>query len=239
MDDRYKVVWRTHIGLVRNINEDRVLANAEQGVFAVSDGMGGHARGDIAAQMVVDALSEVTASPRHDETTEASCQAIERANKNICERALQQSLDASMGTTVAALIISDFAYSCIWVGDSRIYLMRDNRLIRLTTDHSVTQDLIDRKVIQESERNSHPQASVITRAVGISSSLDISRAHGRAQSNDLFFICTDGICGMLNDDEIARILSESDESKAANCFIEAVIKQGAKDNLSFLMVRQA
>ena len=201
---RYDVAWRTHIGLVRSINEDRLLVNAEQGIFAVSDGMGGHMRGDIAAQKVV--------------------------------KALVHGIDATMGATVSVLVVSGNRYSCLWAGDSRIYLLRDGKLSRLTSDHSVTQDLINRKLIEESQRNSHPQASVITRAIGISSALDIATTSGDALPDDRFLICSDGICGILDDDEIRQIMVESNEERTADDLVEAVINLGARDNLSFILV---
>ena len=117
---RYDVAWRTHMGLVRSVNEDRLLVNAEQGIFAVSDGMGGHMRGDIAAQMVVDALADVNASADHRQMTEAVRQAIGKANTEICREALARGVDATMGATVSVLAVSGNRYSCLWAGDSRI-----------------------------------------------------------------------------------------------------------------------
>lgn len=233
---RYDVAWRTHMGLVRSVNEDRLLVNAEQGIFAVSDGMGGHMRGDIAAQMVVDALADVNASADHCQMTEAVRQAIGKANTDICKEALAWGVDATMGATVSVLAVSGNRYSCLWAGDSRIYLLRDQKLSRLTSDHSVTQDLIDRKLIKESQRNSHPQASVITRAIGISSALDIAITSGEMLPGDRFLICSDGICGTLDDDEIGRIIVESGEQREADDLVEAVINLGARDNLSFILV---
>lgn len=233
---RYDVAWRTHMGLVRSVNEDRLLVNAEQGIFAVSDGMGGHMRGDIAAQMVVDALADVKASADHRQMTEAVQQAIGKANAEICKAAMARGVDATMGATVSVLVISGNRYSCLWAGDSRIYLLRDQKLSRLTSDHSVTQDLIDRKLIEESQRNSHPQASVITRAIGISSALDIALNSGDMLPDDRFLICSDGICGTLDDDEIGRIILESGEEREADDLVEAVINLGARDNLSFILV---
>lgn len=232
---RYGVAWRTHIGLVRSVNEDRVLVNAEQGIFAVSDGMGGHMRGDIAAQKVVSALADVRASSDHQQTAEAVSQAIRKANAEICREALAQGIDATMGATVSVLVVSGDRYSCLWAGDSRIYLLRDKTLSRLTSDHSVTQDLINRNLIEESQRKSHPQASVITRAIGISSALDIALTSGQALPDDRFLICSDGICGTLDDAEICQILVEGDE-RVADDLVEAVIDLGAKDNLSFILV---
>ncbi len=235
---RYGVSWRTHMGLVRSINEDRLLVNAEQGIFAVSDGMGGHMRGDIAAQMVVDALAEVSASADHRQTSEAVRQAIGKANTDICKQALAEGVDATMGATVSALVVSGNRYSCLWAGDSRIYLLRNNKLSRLTNDHSVTQDLIDRKLIKESQRNSHPQACVITRAIGVSSALDIAMTSGDALPDDRFLICSDGICGTLDDNEICQIMVGSIEERAADDLVDAVINLGAKDNLSFILVHK-
>ena len=233
---RYDVAWRTHMGLVRSVNEDRLLVNAEQGIFAVSDGMGGHMRGDIAAQMVVDALADVNASADHRQMTEAVRQAIGKANTEICKEALARGVDATMGATVSVLAVSGNRYSCLWAGDSRIYLLRDQKLSRLTSDHSVTQDLIDRKLIKESQRNSHPQASVITRAIGISSALDIAVTSGEMLPGDRFLICSDGICGTLDDNEICQIMVESGEEREADDLVEAVINLGARDNLSFILV---
>ncbi|MEH6714404.1 PP2C family protein-serine/threonine phosphatase [Parasphingorhabdus flavimaris] len=230
------VAWRTHIGLVRSINEDRLLVNTDHAIFAVSDGMGGHLRGDIAAQKVVDALAEVTASTDHHQTTEAIRGAIGKANADICKEALGHGVDVRMGATVSVLAVTGNRYCCLWAGDSRIYLLRDKQLSRLTSDHSVTQDLIDRKLITESQRNSHPQASVITRAIGISSDLDIATTRGDMLPGDRFLICSDGICGILEDDEIREIMLEDTDKPTADHLVEAVINRGARDNLSFILV---
>lgn len=233
---RYDVAWRTHMGLVRSVNEDRILVNDEHGIFAVSDGMGGHLRGDIAAQKVVDTLAEVSASTDHGQMTEAVRQAIGKANTDICKEALTKGVDATMGATVSALVVSGKRYSCLWAGDSRIYLLRDNKLSRLTSDHSVTQDLIDRKLIKESQRNSHPQASVITRAIGISASVDIAVSSGEALPEDRFLICSDGICGTLDDNQICQTISHCCNEAAADSLVDKVLTQGARDNLSLILV---
>lgn len=233
----FDVAWRTHMGLVRSINEDRLLVNADHGIFAVSDGMGGHLRGDIAAQKVVDSLAGIAASTDHHQTIEALLRAIGEANTGICKEALINGVDATMGATVSVLAVTGNRYSCLWAGDSRIYLLRNGELLRLTSDHSVTQDLIDRKLITESQRKSHPQASVITRAIGISSTLDIATTSGDTFPDDRFLICSDGICGILDDDEIRKIMLENLDKQAADDLVDAVLNLGARDNLSFILVR--
>ena len=230
---RYEAVSRSDVGLVRQINEDRVLALPDEGVFAVSDGMGGHSRGDRAAQAVVDCLTD-TSGP--DGRLSSAIANLQDTNRKLCAQSVAENVDAMMGATVAALIIDHQHYSCLWAGDSRIYLWRAGKLKRLTTDHSVAQDLVDRGLLDDSARSSHPQSSVLTRAVGASARLSISIIEGHVQPDDRFLLCSDGVCGILSDREIAETLAGCDDETIAESLLKQVMARGAPDNASLVLV---
>jgi len=231
----WRGVWRTHLGLVRELNEDRVIGRDDLRLWGVADGMGGHRHGDVAAQAVVDALAALLPGTDEGANINAVRDALNRVNGTLCV----QSPGETMGATVVVLIFSGDRYACLWAGDSRAYLMRDGILQRLTRDHSVTQEMIDRGLLTESQGKAHPQSSVITSAVGAFTALRLDVIEGKLERGDRFLLCTDGLTAVLQDEAIVQAFREPHDEPVAIRLIEEVLAGGAPDNVSLVLVSRS
>lgn len=226
---RLQSAARTHIGKVRTVNEDRILDCPEQRLWAVADGMGGHSRGDRAATGVVRALASLTSEVI---TSRAIGQALNAANDEILAHSLQ---GETCGSTVAGLHIESGLCTLFWAGDSRIYRLRHKRLQLLSHDHSYVQQLTDAGLISPDDARSHPQANVITRAVGIGPHLEIDYAVCELMDGDIFLLCSDGLSSLIDDKRIAGLM-RSDLNATATWLLEAALEAGGTDNISLILV---
>jgi len=225
----------THIGMVRKLNEDSLLARPEIGMWVVADGMGGHGGGDIASQAVVSALATLDASDSAPDMLRQFEDRILRVNAEL--RALAHSRgEAVIGTTLAALLIHGAHYACVWCGDSRAYLLRNGAMSQISRDHSEVQDLIDRGILEADEAKTWPRRNVITRALGVADHADLEIADGPAQLGDRFLLCSDGLTGHLSDAEIAVILADAPPQKACDDLVALTLRRGASDNVSVVVV---
>jgi serine/threonine protein phosphatase PrpC len=222
---------RTHVGLVRAINEDRVLAQPQIGLWAIADGMGGHSLGDRAATAVVSALSAI--GPQFP-SEDVIGSAIQSANATIFKTG--QSARVVCGSTVAGLAISGGAAFVFWIGDSRVYRLRGKHLTRLTTDHSVVQELRDAGVLTEQQMRSDPRNNIITRAVGIQPEVMADFASVDVQQDDLFLICSDGLSDLIDDKNIIDLLRSEKIEESADELIRASLAAGGFDNISLIIV---
>ena len=234
----FQSVARTHPGAVRPCNEDAVLQRGEVGIWAVSDGMGGHSAGDVASTLVIDSLKEL--SPTGNNSTSVSVASVRdtltRANNELYARGSSVSPDQTMGATVTVLGLDAKHFFCLWAGDSRLYRFRRRRLTQLTRDHRYVQALIDSGVIDEKEAARHPRRNVITRAVGVDSELKLDLCEGPIEAGDIFLLVTDGISGTCTDEEITDILLQQGIEAAADVIVERCLQHGAPDNLSLVLV---
>ena len=226
---RLQSAARTHIGKVRTVNEDRILDCPDQRLWAVADGMGGHSRGDRAATGVVRALASLTT---HAITSRAIGTALNAANDEILAHSLQ---GETCGSTVAGLHIDCGLCTLFWAGDSRIYRLRRGRLQLLSHDHSYVQQLVDADVIKPQDARSHPQANVITRAVGISPNLEIDYAVCELVDGDQFLLCSDGLSSMIDDRTIGMLMGRGVQATAEG-LIESALAAGGADNISLILV---
>jgi serine/threonine protein phosphatase PrpC len=228
---KFLSVGRTHVGRVRTLNEDAYLNRPEIGLWAVADGMGGHDRGDLASQRVVEALESVTTSvSAHDAFTQVS-DAIQRANDGLIGNVEEMS-----GATVVALLAHRNRFSCIWAGDSRAYLYRSGALKRLTRDHSFVQELVDAGALTDDQARRHPKANVVTRAVGAGPGLKLDDVSGELQSGDRLLLCSDGLSGMLAESVIADALRRAPLEWAAQTLVDRSLAAGGKDNVTVVVV---
>lgn len=226
---------RTHPGRVRSRNEDSVLV--ADPVFAVADGMGGHAEGDIASAVATEALAEVA---RGDVTRMAVLDAIRAAHSEISERGGKEA--GGMGTTLTGLVLlgatSDEPQMLVFnVGDSRSYRLRDGSLVQLTHDHSVVQELVDSGRITLDEAAVHPDRNVITRSLGGEGPVDIDWALTDPRPRDRFLVCSDGLSRELDAAAIAGILAgQAEPDAAADALIDAAVRAGGRDNVSVVVL---
>lgn len=234
MSTRFDVrsVARSHIGELRQTNEDRVLNCAERCLWAVADGMGGHSMGDVAAEIVVTSLVEM--ATQSNEITQATIEeALNVANARVL--ALDGQAKNRSGSTVAGLHIDGLRALIFWAGDSRVYRLRDGVVELLSHDHRAVQEMIDAGLLSADQARTHPKAAVITRAIGATQSLSLDWRTEDAIAGDAYLICSDGLSDLINDDQIARTM-RLDISEAANQFIDAALAAGGTDNISVLLV---
>jgi serine/threonine protein phosphatase PrpC len=234
----YRSVSRTACGRVRTVNQDAVFTSDAAGLWGVSDGMGGHASGEIASAHVVECL-EKTANPsnRSDPKQQRVKYLLDEANRHLLERSAADGLKFGMGATVAVLGMDGSRYFCLWVGDSRIYRLRSDRLTQLTRDHRYVQGLVDSGALDREAARAHHQRNILTRAVGLENDLVIDEREGTITADDVFLIATDGITDLCHDDEIETILRFPDLTCAADQFITLCNERGSPDNLSVVLVR--
>lgn len=221
---------QTATGTRHKTNEDSLGDAPHNGVWLVADGMGGHAAGDTASQIVRDTMLRETASGA------SLLQAIETSHQAVISCAEDDTDKSGMGSTVAAVQIERNQASVAWVGDSRVYLFRDGKLSRLTTDHSYVQYLLQQGQISEAEVDSHPQRNVLTQTLGFDHPKPGS-AVCELEQDDWLLLCSDGVTVEVNDAEIAEILAaaESAQSAAAD-LVAKVVERHGKDDASAIVV---
>lgn len=233
---RFFSICRTECGRVRTVNQDAFFACDHAGLWAVSDGMGGHASGEIASALVASQLRTVTQSGERPISKVAIEHALRCANDDLQQRSLASGLRLGMGATAAVLCVSDSRYFCMWVGDSRIYRLHGDKLTLLTHDHRYVQELIDSGVMGPAAARHHPMRNVLTRAVGLEPVLQVDVHEGSFARDDVFLIATDGVTGVCSDDEIATVLAQADLTLAADKLVARCNERGSPDNLTLILV---
>lgn len=227
---------RSHRGLVREVNEDAILTDPTGVLWAVADGMGGHGHGDLAADLAIDALARL---PHNGGGRTLLRRGLADAHGDIRRRARLDGLGEIGATVVAAMVEGDHAVIG-WVGDSRAYLMRDGRLAPLTRDHSVVQELIDSAGLSAAEAAAHPQAHMVTRAIGVGEEAGPDFVELTVCAGDRLLLCSDGLTRCVPEPEIAAVLDAVDEPDAACVsLLEAALGHGAPDNVSAVLLRVA
>lgn len=220
-------VSRTHVGRVRQINEDRVLDNPIMGLWAIADGMGGHSGGDLAAQQIVDSLRQAALNPVSAESAKS---ALQEANVRIHARNRRLGLEA--GATVVMAVLTSHGLEIAWAGDSRAYRIDAERTKLLTHDHSLVQQLVDAGAISLAMAERHPYANVVTRALGIESSILLETVTGTAPTAR-FLLCSDGLSRSLREEDLT--LEASLEELADTLMMHAISRDGT-DNVSLILI---
>lgn len=225
----------TDTGKVRKVNEDSCMANNEQAHWAVADGMGGHQAGDLASQMIVNNLSPLSQADNLPDFVDSIEDTLLGVNQNLYQ--LAQARNTVIGSTVVGAVLHMGHILFYWVGDSRGYVFRKNRLIQLTSDHTLVQELLENNKITAVQAKNHPEKNIITRAVGSHQDLFIDYYMLPIEEDDIFIICSDGIEKEMGDDTLADLLKKSSslESSASN-ILQGVLDKGARDNVSFILI---
>jgi serine/threonine-protein phosphatase Stp1 len=229
-------VDRSHVGMVRKVNEDACLALPELGLWAVADGMGGHEAGEVASGMIVDALAQISADLDWEAFIAAAQQQLRQVNEQLREESNQRYQQRTIGSTVAVLLARENQCACLWAGDSRIYRLRKGQLEQLTRDHSHVQELVDQGLIDPEQAHDHPLGNVITRAVGSAEALEIDVRLIPLQAGDVFLLCSDGLNKMVSDMEIARWLGNTDLQQVVEGLIQLALVRGASDNVTVIAI---
>ena len=213
----------------------------DQGVFIVADGMGGHAAGEVASEMAVQAVAknlEGVVGRSDAEAAHMMRLAIHQANAAIFRRTVDEPEKRGMGTTATAMVVNQSRYMIGQVGDSRAYLLRNGSLTQLTKDHSYVQEQVDAGYLTPEQARTHPYSNVITRCVGANSDVVPDIYVGTLSTGDMFLLASDGLTGMLEDDDLHRILS-SDNTPAqhVDILVTEGNRRGGLDNITVIIVR--
>jgi serine/threonine protein phosphatase Stp1 len=225
----------THPGLVRQNNEDSFCERPTDCLWAVADGMGGHAHGDWASRALVGALGGAILPGDFAEAAQEVSRAIHVANRRIWTEASRRA--AQMGSTVVALLVRDGQFAVLWVGDSRAYLLREGQLVQLSRDHTQVQEMVDRGLLTPEEARHHPRGHVLARAVGVGETLEVDAVVDQVEPGDLFLLCSDGLTGEVSDPEIAAVLAAREGREAALAqLIARALDRGAPDNVTAVLV---
>ncbi|MDD4601417.1 Protein phosphatase PrpC [bioreactor metagenome] len=230
---------KSDVGLVRETNEDSYEFLPPH-LFVVADGMGGHAAGEIASNIAVQTLKEYVTQnilPNTDPTAILK-QAIIKANSLVYDMALSRSEYTGMGTTLTAVYLTDTQIYWGHVGDSRIYLFRNNELCQMTHDHSLVWELVQNGSITKEEANTHPQRNMLTRAVGTSSDIKIDVGVTAWNHGDIVLLCTDGLTNMVSEQDISTLLNIHPLTNSVDdMLIEQAKRAGGLDNITVILVR--
>ena len=222
----------TDVGQVRVHNEDGYLFDDNLGLIAVADGMGGHRGGEVASATALEALHTALSG------SSGIREAIGVANDTVFERSTTDEGLRGMGTTLTAGIFDRLGTLTVGhVGDSRAYLLRDNELVRITTDHSLVEELVAAGELTEEEAERDPRRSMITRALGLEPGVEVDLYPVELEAGDRVLLCSDGLTTMLHEAEIAALLDgEGDPDQAARALVVAANAAGGVDNITVLVV---
>jgi len=233
--------WRscaeTDRGAVRKVNEDSVLDKAEVGLWTVADGMGGHEAGDVASQMLVEALNQTNLHSKLSDIVNQAEDLIHDVHDKILERSESEYGGRTMGSTIVTLLVHENVGVCLWAGDSRLYRKRRGHIQPISSDHSQVNEMVARGLISEKEAENHPASNVITRAVGATPDLHLDATVFDIQKGDTFLLCSDGLYGELTLSEIDSYLRGDEVDQIANELIQAALTRGAKDNVSVIVTK--
>lgn len=261
------VTWAclSDVGVQRQINEDNFSANPHQQLFVVADGMGGHAGGELASRLtceqierfVVETREGTTAplpfAPRPDLDPEANriSVAIQVANRAIYDTAVRNPAFAGMGSTVVAILAHDRELYIAHAGDSRCYLLRGDKLLPVTRDHSVVNELIALGQLRPEEAYNHPERNIVTRALGVEPNIQPEVNMHRIKSGDQFLLCSDGLSDKASDRKLIEYLDpliegrshdgrwdhQQEKNRVLRNLIDYANQRGGDDNITAMLVR--
>jgi serine/threonine protein phosphatase PrpC len=236
----------TDVGRRRESNEDDLLLEPELGLYAVADGMGGHAAGEIASHLAIETLLQArrrevppSTDGSGDEAATWIRDAFAEANRRICDSIRLHEERRGMGTTVAALVHDGDGAVVGHVGDSRVYLFRGEDLIRMTSDHSWVNEQVKLGLMSDDAAQRHPMRNIVTRALGSREDVLVDTASTRLEPGDVFLLCSDGLNTMLSDDEIKGLVARNREEPESACraLVHAANVSGGEDNVTVVVVR--
>ena len=249
---KIEVAGETNVGMKRNHNEDNFSILEESGLYIVADGMGGHASGEVASKMAVDALKEFFAATASDpERTwpykmdrskgyeeNRLVTGIKLANLRIYESAQRDARQRGMGTTIVSMFAVEDGVYVAHVGDSRVYRLRGGKIEQLTEDHSLLNDYIKMKRLTAEEIANFPHKNVIVRALGMKDTVKVDARYEQPQAGDVYLLCSDGLSGPVTDPEMLEITTTAPDLKsAATRLIEKANAAGGPDNITVVLAR--
>ncbi|WP_334189311.1 PP2C family protein-serine/threonine phosphatase [Noviherbaspirillum sp.] len=226
----------THVGRVRQINEDACLDQAERGLWAVADGMGGHTLGDLASRLVIESLNQLPPAPSLAKLMTDARDRLQTVNRQLLTEAESRGAHI-IGSTVVVLLAHGRRCGYLWAGDSRIYLYRGGTLRRLTRDHSQIEELMSRHQLSDEDAMTHVARNLITRAVGVAECLELDEETMDVLDGDMFMLCSDGLSNEVPEQDIRKALVSRDCRDAAEAMTDMALQGGGRDNISVVVVR--
>jgi serine/threonine protein phosphatase Stp1 len=227
----------TDPGPRRSHNEDAFVDRPDLGIWAVADGAGGHEAGEVASGMIAETLGAIMPGLGATEALAEIRARIDAVHRALIDEAARRGPGVAIASTVVVLCARAGHYACLWAGDSRAYCLSGGEFYRVTRDHSLVQELVDAGVIGADETESHPQANVITRAVGAGEVelFALDKATDMLRPGDRFLLCSDGLTKTLSEDDIASLLATAGEN-AAQHLVEAALERQASDNVTAVVL---
>ncbi|MBX9748981.1 MAG: protein phosphatase 2C domain-containing protein [Roseococcus sp.] len=224
----------THPGAVRPRNEDNLVDRPDLGLWAVADGAGGHGSGDVASTAIAESLGSIPPGLSAAEMLAQVRLRITAVHAELQARAVARGRGGIIASTLVVLLLRGTHFAALWAGDSRIYLLRGGALHRITHDHSLVQELVDSGALTAEDAEKHPQANVITRAVGAEGPLDLDKVADRLHPGDRFMLCSDGVFKELAEAEIAAHLARGAEAEE---LVRRAVAAGGRDNVTVVVVQ--
>lgn len=236
-----KVIGISDLGLHRKKNEDSFLINQSLGLFVICDGMGGHRGGDVASQMAINIIDEMSKSEVWTNAVELLNNSIQKANRVIRQEGHQNPEWYGMGTTVAAALIEGERVTVASVGDSSLYIIRDNEIKMLTKNHTLAEQLVREGVLKADEIRQCSYNHILTRALGVEEDVQIDNFEEKLLPGDYILICSDGLSDMLEDQEILDIILDdpnkgSEIDIIARALLKEALNKGGYDNITIIII---
>jgi len=230
-----QAVGHTIIGIKHEENQDgyTIITNEHSGLFMVADGMGGHKGGHTASKIAIDVIGETDKEP----TSEKAMQQIEKANAVILEQSTEDKKLCGMGTTIALLLVGQEKADVIHIGDSRVYLFRENIVTALTKDHSLVQELVDRGELTEQEAKRDSRKNIITKALGVQPVVTPDHARLALKSGDVFLVCSDGVINVMDEQVMAQMVLDTAFEDSAKSVCEKALELGSTDDITAIVVK--
>ncbi len=232
---KLRVSGKSDIGKKRGNNQDSFLVNDSLNLFAVADGMGGHSGGEVASAVAVKTLEAIFQESRDKPVPTRLQDAVHLSNRAIFEQSKANPKLQGMGTTLTAVAFDEPWLHICQVGDSRCYLYRKSELFQITEDHSQVYELLKAGLITEANFHNF-QRNVITRSVGYEEKVQVDLACRLVQKGDRYLICSDGLSGMVSNEQIARILQNFEVELATQHLVDLANAQGGEDNISVIVI---
>lgn len=234
------VISKTHLGLVRKNNEDSILVRQPH-LFALADGMGGYAAGEVASKKALQVLESQAlnfAALTGEDLLDAIRHAISRVNMEVYELAASKKEYSGMGTTLTGVYLPGHGAAYVFnVGDSRLYLWRQDTLVQITKDHSVVNELVEKGEITPQEAFTHPEKNLLTKGIGVEKYVEADIFQIDVSAQDTLLLCSDGLSDMLRDKEIEAVLKGEDGLEArSEALMEKALLNGGRDNISFILI---
>lgn len=230
-------------GRVRKANEDYFIGDKiknDEYIFIVADGMGGHRAGDVASKLGTQTFFKHYKDLRkkNTEITDAMNRSMMKANNAILDKATEDPMKKGMGTTFSAMIVADKKAYIVHVGDSRIYLVRDDRLFQLTTDHTFVGKMVEEGRLTENEAREHPQKNILYMSLGARKSFDPELdVNCEIKENDIFVMCSDGLSNMVEDNTIKEYVQSFNTREAVEQLVNLANENGGLDNITLQVIR--